>query len=393
MSSAIAVSVGGSLIGGMMSSDASSEAADTQAAAATSAAQLTAQTTREQMAQQLAMYNQNVARLQPWVSTGTAASNQLANLMGLRVTPTITQNEANFDANAWMAANPTLAAQIGVKTAGTAGTGQASQIYQQLLSQKDESFFAGPDSSLTTWNQNDESNLLYYKSLAEREGYSEGTSPKYGSAYEAYLANPNSGYTATAAAQQAAQASQGTSSDFGSLTKNFGSGDLGLDPSYQFRLQQGNQALAASAAARGGLLTGQGAKDISDYNQNAASQEYQAAYNRYVTNQTNLYNRLTGLSNTGENAAAQVGNTGTQVSSNIANTASTGTAAQNAYLNQGAAASAAGTIGASNAWGSAINSGLQNYQYLSNLNGTTSQYAPGTQAAAPVVNKSTYYSE
>lgn len=261
MSGMIAATVGVGLVGSMMASDASQSAADTQAQAAGQSSALQAQTTREQLAQQKAMYDQNVTRLQPWVTSGTNASNQLSSLMG----------------------------------------------------------------------------------------------------------------------------------DGGALTKNFGSGDLGLDPSYQFRLQQGNQGLAASAAARGGLLTGQGAKDISDYNQGAASQEYQAAYNRYVNNQNNLYNRLSGLSSLGENAGAQVGNNGVQVATNMANTAQAGTAAQNAYTNAAAQAQAAGTIGSSNAWTSGLNSTMQNVQYLNNLNSPTSQYAPGTQAPAPVIDRSTYY--
>jgi hypothetical protein len=52
------------------------------------------------------------------------------------------------------------------------------------------------------------------------------------------------------------------------------------DPSYQFRLSQGLKALQNSAAARGNLLTGGTAKAINDYGQQAASQEYQAAYGR-----------------------------------------------------------------------------------------------------------------
>src|SRR5262252_7612134 len=52
------------------------------------------------------------------------------------------------------------------------------------------------------------------------------------------------------------------------------------DPGYQFRLQQGQQAMQAQAAASGLARTGGFAKAMSDYNQNAASQEYQNVYNR-----------------------------------------------------------------------------------------------------------------
>ena len=52
------------------------------------------------------------------------------------------------------------------------------------------------------------------------------------------------------------------------------------DPGYQFRLQQGQQALENSAAARGMLRTGGTMKGLMDYNQAAASQEYDKAYGR-----------------------------------------------------------------------------------------------------------------
>lgn len=60
------------------------------------------------------------------------------------------------------------------------------------------------------------------------------------------------------------------------------SGDLDLkkDPSYQFRLQEGINALDRSAANRGKLFSGQQQRAITDYGQQAASQEYAAAYNR-----------------------------------------------------------------------------------------------------------------
>lgn len=52
------------------------------------------------------------------------------------------------------------------------------------------------------------------------------------------------------------------------------------DPAYQFRLNQGLQAMQRSAAARGTLQTGGTLKDLMDYGQAAASQEYDNAYNR-----------------------------------------------------------------------------------------------------------------
>ncbi len=55
---------------------------------------------------------------------------------------------------------------------------------------------------------------------------------------------------------------------------------LTADPGYQFRLQQGQDALERSGAARGVTNTGGTMKNILDYGQQAASQEYGNVYNR-----------------------------------------------------------------------------------------------------------------
>lgn len=54
------------------------------------------------------------------------------------------------------------------------------------------------------------------------------------------------------------------------------------DPSYQWRLSQGLEALENSAAARGGLLSGNTGRALQDYGQNAASQEYQNELSRWL---------------------------------------------------------------------------------------------------------------
>ena len=64
---------------------------------------------------------------------------------------------------------------------------------------------------------------------------------------------------------------------------NFSTDGPNADPSYQWRMQQGQQALEASAAAKGGYFSGQTGIDLTNYGQNAASQEYQNQFNRYQT--------------------------------------------------------------------------------------------------------------
>lgn len=52
------------------------------------------------------------------------------------------------------------------------------------------------------------------------------------------------------------------------------------DPSYQFRLEQGNQAINRSAAAKGMLGSGNVLAELAKYGQGMASQEYGNQFNR-----------------------------------------------------------------------------------------------------------------
>jgi len=116
------------------------------------------------------------------------------------------------------------------------------------------------------------------------------------------------------------------------------------DPSYDWRVGQGANALAAQAAATGNYGSGNMATALIDYGQNAASQEYANAYGRYMNSQNTLYDRLYNLSSMGSNAAAGVANMGTNMASTVGD------------LNvQGANALAAGQVGAANAQAAAFN--------------------------------------
>lgn len=116
------------------------------------------------------------------------------------------------------------------------------------------------------------------------------------------------------------------------------------DPSYDWRVGQGANALAAQAAATGNYGSGNMATALIDYGQNAASQEYANAYGRYMNSQNTLYDRLYNLSSMGSNAAAGVANLGTNMASTVGD------------LNvQGANALAAGRVGAANAQAAGFN--------------------------------------
>ena len=85
------------------------------------------------------------------------------------------------------------------------------------------------------------------------------------------------------------------------------------DPGYQFRLQQGAQALERSAAATGGVLGSAQQKALDRYSQDYASNEYQNAFNRYMAGNQQQYNMLSGLANYGQGAAGQAAGLTTNV--------------------------------------------------------------------------------
>lgn len=81
------------------------------------------------------------------------------------------------------------------------------------------------------------------------------------------------------------------------------------DPSYQWRFNQGQQGVENSAAARGGALSGNALRAITDYGQNAASQEYGNEYGRRMQELgigQNASNNMSNLSTGQGNALANL---------------------------------------------------------------------------------------
>lgn len=130
---------------------------------------------------------------------------------------------------------------------------------------------------------------------------------------------------------------------YGSLSQPFTLAQFQADPGYQFNLEQGQQALDRTAAAKGGVMSGAAQKAAARYSQDYASNEFNNAYNRYNTNQNNLYNRLSGLSTTGLSA---------QENLNSLRAGATNTA--NDYRTSGAQSLANAKIQQANNWQSGI---------------------------------------
>ena len=100
-------------------------------------------------------------------------------------------------------------------------------------------------------------------------------------------------------------------------------------PDYQFRFDQGLQALDRSAAARGRLYSGAQIKAATNYGQQAGSQEF-----------GNYFNRLSSLAGIGQTATNQLGQYGQNYANQVGqNYMNAGNAQASAYMNRGNALS------------------------------------------------------
>jgi hypothetical protein len=172
---------------------------------------------------------------------------------------------------------------------------------------------------------------------------------------------------ATAGAGAANQLATGLAPG-GALAQTFNGVNEQNDPGYQFRLQQGLQAVQRSQAAAGAGMGGGAAKQLNDYAQGSASAEYQNAFNRFQTQQQNAVGNLMGVSNAGQAAATSQGQFG------LAGAEYAGNAGQ-------AAAQYAGNAGmASNQYASTLGYTSANQQAL--YGNQAAQFAGNTQLMA-----------
>lgn len=148
------------------------------------------------------------------------------------------------------------------------------------------------------------------------------------------------------------------------------------DPGYQFRLQQGQKAVEQSAAARGGAMSGGALKELTQYGQGFASNEYQNAFAR---NQQQLQNLFQGAG-LGMNAVGQQSSNLNQNSALGSSILGNASALDASVLGQNSAlasqnltgagnAAAAGTVGGANAIIGGVNNlgTTANQMFLYNL--------------------------
>ena len=294
----VAVAIGGSALLGYMGSQ---NAASAQTSAANQA-----------NATQQNQYNQTRQDQMPWMNRGNAAGNQMAYLLGL---PGYGQG-----GSAWGQGS----------NGGSLGSamGSGGQPPQMTPEQQSQWASSGYDPSL-------------YQSLmgvTMAEGGSGDMRPQGGSTGDQFSTGMGG---------------------YGSLSTPFSQTNWQQDPGYQFRLQEGQKALERSGAAKGMSLSGAQAKALQGYGQGMASQEYGNAYNRYQTDQTNLYNRLAGVAGTGQTAANQIGSLGANMANQVsANQIGAGNAnAAGWTAGTGAISNGLNSWGNYNAWLNAKNAG------------------------------------
>jgi len=299
-----AFSAGASVLGGSLASSGASSAAATQAAAADRAAQL-----------QKEMFEKQIGLQEPFRQAGMAGQNRLMELLGLRM-----------PAQAGVGGAPAMRSEADLRNA------LASQYTTPGYS-KTVGSGVGGEYSVDVPAAIDEARLS--------------------AAIQAAQAQDQAALTA----YQAQQAQAAPSADFGKYARDFGMSDFQADPGYAFRLAEGQKALERTAAARGGLLSGAALKAATRYGQEAGSQEFTNAFNRYQTNRANQLNPLQSLANQAQTSANTMGSAAGQYGVNAGN-----------LIGQGGQAIAAGQLGVGNTWNNALGTMASAYQNQENFN-------------------------
>lgn len=241
------------------------------------------------LALQKEQYDYSKEISQPWLNTGTSAINKLSTLMGLSGGG----NESRQSIYDKLAPQYTTTTTPQATTSGN--------------------YYIGKDGRLV--DVTDPSAFDAYKNSIGRvssSGIRRAEDP-----YSAYGLTPFQTTQAQApvttvdtnalnAAVDSQFSNQTPDGEYGKLLQNYTGQDIYTDPSYAFRLGQGNKAMERQLAASGKYLTPAASMALQEYGQNMGSQEYQNAYNRFNQDQGNLYNRLAALSGMGQTQTGQV---------------------------------------------------------------------------------------
>lgn len=161
----------------------------------------------------------------------------------------------------------------------------------------------------------------------------------------------------------------------GEFNRAFTMADYQQDPGYQFRLQQGQNAIQSGSVANGSRYSGATLKALTRFNSDQASQEYGAAYGRYNNDVSTRFNRLASVAGVGQTATNQT----TALGASAASNAGAAINRQGQSLQDAATARASGYVGAGNAINGTLGQLANNYA-LSSMAGPQAgaQYGSAT---------------
>lgn len=139
----------------------------------------------------------------------------------------------------------------------------------------------------------------------------------------------------------------------GSLIRPFTTADFENDPvnqlSFKYGMDLGTKAIDRGAGASGLRNSGATLKALTRFGQDYAGSKANESRNRFMNFQDTIYNRLAGLSGTGQTATTQTGAMGVNTANNIGN-----------ILTAGGNARGAAAIAQGNAYGGTLNN-VANY--------------------------------
>lgn len=335
----------GAVVGGLLAAGGAAYAADEQGDAAQDAAAIQGRATEQAVQNEAGMYNASQTMLAPTRQLGALGQQRMAYLLGL--TP-------NLDVRSAFA-TPTLdpkTGQISWSGAGalaaSGGTGgipstqyqgpQGSRAVPGSTQQPQQptGLSPQPDGTVRPSNQNH----MFTGADGVVQGGPAVVDPSQN------IPNANAIYDG---------------SEYGSFARPFALSDLDADPGYQFRRDQGEDALARQAAASG--LTGGGSaiKDALEFNSGLASQEYAAAFQRSRTQRLDQWNMLAGITGAGQVANESAIGAGQTSSGNITNALFGGANADAAARIAAGNAGAAGVRGMFDGIGTAVQGGFDLY--------------------------------
>jgi hypothetical protein len=344
----VAGTAAGAIGSSAISAHAAGKAANAGATAAERSANLQHQDTAAALAFQKQQYADQQRIMAPWINTGQQANQSLAYLMGLKPN----------SQNAYQA--PRVDPSQGVRDAITGAPNSQSALQAALSSDQNVS----PDAA-TTQQWEAQGIPLQYIPLPGGGSIARRTdNDAKGEGQQQIMTMADGSQPDYSAAGTAGELAQNFNEQF----KAPDSISEQNDPGFQARLQQGQQALERSAAARGNVLSGGTLKDLNQFSQDYASNEYGNVYNRafnefsnryniFKQNQADKFNRYSALSGGGQVSAGQLGTLGQSAANNVGNILQNSGAQIGNDIQNAGAARASGYVGAGNAWGSALQSG------------------------------------